>query len=156
MKTFTDTAGHTWTIQMTLNAVKRVKARLDVDLLALEVGDPPLLTRLALEVILLCDVIYVLIQPQADELKVSDEQFGAALGGEVIHAAQTAFYEELVDFFQGLGRNDLAKAVNAQRRVIDLTVERIGTKLDGINLEKVLTEAEETIFGSPSTNSLES
>jgi len=71
-------------------------------------------------VILLCDVIFVLVKPQADAAGVSDEQFAAALGGDAILAAQTAFYEELVDFFRKLGRTDLAKAVDAQRRMIDL------------------------------------
>jgi hypothetical protein len=52
---------------------------------------------------------------------VAGEPFdGKAAGGEAILGAQTALYEELVHFFRGLGRNDLAKAVEAQRRVIDL------------------------------------
>ena len=111
MKTFTDTAGRTWTIALTIDAAKRVKGLLDVNLLELEAGDPPLLTKLGTDVILLCDVIFALVKPQADQQGVTDEQFGAALGGEAILAAQTALYEELVHFFRGLGRNDLAKAV---------------------------------------------
>ncbi|MBU0717313.1 MAG: hypothetical protein KJ749_03615, partial [Planctomycetes bacterium] len=59
-----------------------VKGLLDVNLLELEAGDPPLLTRLGTDVILLCDVIFALVKPQADTSGVTDEQFGAALGGE--------------------------------------------------------------------------
>jgi len=149
MKTFTDTAGRTWTLALTIDAAKRVKGLLDVNLLELEAGDPPLLTRLGTDVILLCDVIFALVKPQADAAGVSDEQFAAALGGDVVLAAQTAFYGELVDFFRKLGRGDLAKAVDAQRRMIDLAVARIETRLDKLDLEAAV----ESTLGEPSTNS---
>jgi hypothetical protein len=149
MKTFTDTAGRTWTLALTIDAAKRVKSLLDVNLLELEAGDPPLLTRLGTDVILLCDVIFALVKPQADAAGVTDEQFAAALGGETILAAQTAFYEELVDFFRKLGRSDLAKAVDAQRRMIDLAVARIETRIDRLDLEAAV----ESTLGEPSTSS---
>ena len=149
MKTFTDTAGRTWTIALTIDAAKRVKSLLDVNLLELEAGDPPLLTRLGTDVILLCDVIFALVKPQADAAGVSDQEFAAALGGDVVLAAQTAFYEELVDFFRKLGRGDLAKAVDAQRRMIDLAVARIETRIDKLDLEAAV----ESTLGEPSTSS---
>jgi len=148
MKTFTDTAGRTWTIALTIDAAKRVKGLLDVNLLELESGDPPLLTRLGTDVILLCDVIFALVKPQADAAGVTDEQFGAALGGEAILAAQTVLYEELVLFFRGLGRSDLAKAVETQRRMIDMAVTRIETRIDKLDLEAAI----ETTLGESSTS----
>jgi len=156
MKTFTDTAGRTWTLALTIDAAKRVKSLLDVNLLELDLpagkagaGDPPLLTRLGTDVILLCDVIFALVKPQADAAGVSDQEFAAALGGDVVLAAQTAFYGELVDFFRKLGRGDLAKAVDAQRRMIDLAVARIETRIDKLDLEAAI----ETTLGEPSTSS---
>ena len=152
MKTFTDTAGRTWTLALTIDAAKRVKGLLDVNLLELEAGDPPLLTKIGTDVILLCDVIFALVKPQADASGVTDEQFAAALGGETILAAQTALYEELVGFFRGLGRADLAKAVDVQRRMIDLAVRRIETRIDKLDLEAAI----ETTLGESFTNSPES
>ena len=149
MRTFTDTAGRTWTLSLTIDAAKRVKGLLAVNLLELEAGDPPLLTKIGTDVILLCDVIFALVKPQADANGVTDEQFAAALGGETILAAQTALYEELVGFFRGLGRSDLAKAVEAQRRMIDLAVRKIETRIDKLDLEAAI----ETTLGEPSTNS---
>ena len=149
MKTFTDNAGRTWTLTLTIDAAKRVKSLLDVNLLELEAGDPPLLTKLGTDVILLCDAIFALVKPQADAAGVTDEQFAAAMGGDAILAAQTAFYEELVDFFRKLGRTDLAKAVDAQRRMINLAVARIETRIDRLDLEA----AAESTLGEPSTNS---
>ena len=99
MKTFTDNAGRAWTLALTIGAAKRVKSLLGVNLLELEAGDPPLLTRRGTDVILLCDAIFALVKPQADAAGVTDEQFAAAMGGDAILATcQTAFYEELVDF----------------------------------------------------------
>ena len=135
MRTFTDSAGRTWTLSLTLDAAKRVRSLLDINLLDLESGEPPLLTRLGTDVILLCDVVFAIVKPQADTAGVSDEEFGAALGGDVILAAQTAFYEELVDFFRQLGRSDLARAVDAQRRMIELTVKGIETRIEGLDIE---------------------
>jgi len=160
MKTFTDNAGRTWTVSLTIDAAKRVKGLLNVNLLEPEAGDPPLLTRLGTDVILLCDVVFALIKPQADAAGVTDEQFAAALGGDVILAAQTAFYEELVDFFRKLGRTDLAKAVDAQQRMIDLAVRQIETRIDRLDLEATIesalgavSERSESIRGELSTNS---
>lgn len=149
MKTFVDTADRTWSIHLTIDSVKRVKSLLDVNLLDLLGGSTPLLTRLGTDVVLLCDVIFVLIKTQADEKGVTDEQFGAALGGEAILGAQSAFYEELIGFFQGMGRKDMVRAVTAQRNLIDKAVQRIASHLDAIDLDKML---EETI-GKSSTSS---
>jgi hypothetical protein len=164
MKTFTDNAEHTWTISLTLDAAKRVKGLLGVNLLELDRGDPPLLTRLGTDVILLCDVIFALIKPQADQQNVTDEQFGAALGGEAILAAQTAFYEELVDFFRKAGRGDLARITAAQKRMIDLTVQKMETgaditeaklrdRVETVDLEAEVDRAIAEELGEPSTSS---
>lgn len=152
MKTFTDSGGRVWTISLTIGSVKRVKDLIKIDLLALDQGKPPLLTRLGLDVVLLCDVVFALIKPQADEQEVTDVQFGEALGGDVILAAQDAFYEELISFFRGLGRKDLAKAVAAQHRIVTLAVEKIGEKIDDFDVEKMV----EATFGKVFMNSPES
>jgi len=148
MKTFTDSTGKTWTLSLTIDAAKRVKGLLGVNLLDLTAGEPPLLTRLGTDVILLCDVLYCMVKPQADTAGVTDEQFGSALGGEAILAAQTAFYEELVDFFRKAGRGEVARAVETQRRLIDLTVQRIETRIEQMDIETMLDAA----LGRPSTN----
>ena len=64
----------------------------------------------------------------------------------MILAAQTAFYEELVDFFRKLGRSDLARAVEAQKRMIELTVKGIETKIDGLDIEG---EVDAILAGTP-------
>ena len=148
MKTFTDSASRVWTISLTIDAAKRVKSLMSINLLEPEAGEPPLLTRLGTDEILLCDVLYCLIKPEADARGISDEEFGRALGGDAIFAAHNAFYEEMIDFFQRRGRTDRAKAVQTQQRMIQLAVARITSNLSLIDPEKKTDE----IFGAPSTS----
>ena len=164
MRAFTDSAGRAWTLSLTLDAAKRVKSLLSVNLLELDKGDPPLLTKLGTDVILLCDVVFAILKPQAEAAGVTDEQFGAALGGDAILAAQTAFYEEMVDFFQKLGRADLAKAVEAQRRIIELEIRRmevgigmaqtkLQTRIERADLESQIDAALDQTLGKSSISS---
>lgn len=149
MKTFTDSAGRTWTLAMNVAAAKRVKGLLGVDLLQLEAGSPPLITRLGTDVILLCDVLYALVAPQAETSGVSDEQFGQALGGDAILAAQRAFWEELVDFFHRLSRDDVVGVITKQRTAIELAVSRVAQEIGALSAERMVAQA----FGEASTSS---
>ncbi|MGI6273729.1 MAG: hypothetical protein ACOYLD_15425 [Anaerohalosphaeraceae bacterium] len=138
MRSFTDSTGRTWTINLTIDAAKRVRDLLGINLLEPEAGDPPLLTRLGTDEILLCDVIYCLIKPQADQQAITDEQFGQALGGEAILAAQKAFYEELIDFFQKRGRSDRARAVATQARMIEAAAAAVERQIQAIDVDATI------------------
>ena len=144
MKTFVDSASRSWTLSMTIDSIKRVRDLLGINLVEPESGEPPLITRLGTDVVLLCDVIYALVKPQADKLGITDVEFAAALGGDAILNAQNAFYEELVDFFLKCGRPDRSKAVAAQQKMIQLAVERVKLKIEQISPQEVLDQT----FGS--------
>ena len=80
MRTFTDNTGRAWTIAINVDAIKRVKALAKVNLL--EAVEGKLIERLVSDPVLLCDVVYTLCKPQADQLDVSDEDFGRARSEE--------------------------------------------------------------------------
>jgi hypothetical protein len=113
MYDFRDNKGRLWSIRMTLGAVKRVREKLGADLLRPDAGDPPLVTMLHLDRILLFDVIFALIQPQADEAqpKVSEADFQDAIDGTVSHLAYSAFMGAWADFFRDAARTDLEKVI---------------------------------------------
>ena len=148
MKVFADSTNKQWEISLTIGSAKRVKSLVGIDLLQPESGDPPLLTRLGTDEMLLCDIIYCLVKPQADAAEVTDEHFGGLLGGEVILAAQTALYEELIDFFQQRGRTDRSRAVAAQKQMIELAIQNADQQIAQIDLSAELSKAS----GSSSTN----
>jgi hypothetical protein len=148
MKTFQDTSGHEWTLAVTIDAVKRIRDTLKVDLLDLFGGEPPLLTRLDTDVVLLCDTIFVAIKPQADAAGVSSEQFGAALGGDAIIAARDAFMGALADFFQSLRRLEVVKAISKQTELVTAAVKLAGERIENLDVPKMLSQT----FGDPSTS----
>lgn len=99
MKTFTDNAGRDWVIEINVASLKRVKGLTGTDLIALAVSmDTSVAERLASDPILLCDVLYAVCKPQADERSVSDEEFGRAMAGDAIESATVALLEDIVGF----------------------------------------------------------
>ena len=141
MKTFTDTAGRTWTLSLNLGTAMAVKDSLGIDLLQPEAGDPPLLTRLGTDELLLGEVLCALLAGQFEAHKVTDADVRASFDGATLLAAQKAFYEELVDFFRSRGRTDRARAVETQATMIAKAVAAIETRIEGIDVDKVIDGA---------------
>jgi hypothetical protein len=140
MKTFTDAAGRTWTIALNLGSALAVKGKLGIDLLQPEAGDPPLLTRLGTDEMLLGEVLCCLLEGQFETHSVSAADVQAAFDGRTLLDAQQAFYEELVDFFRSRGRVDRARAVEKQAAMIDVAVRMIETRIEGFDVEAATRE----------------
>ena len=138
MKTFKDKAGRNWTISINIAAARRLRDTLNVDLLQPEVGDPPLLTRLGTDEILLGEVLCCLLSDQFETHGVGEDDVLAAFDGDTLLAAQTAFYEDLADFFRGRGRTDRARAVARQAEMIAATVARVEKKIAEIDIDEVI------------------
>ena len=151
MKTFNDAANRTWTISLNLGTAIAVKDALGVDLLQPEMPfrgdlsseasakeDPPLLTRLGTDEVLLGQVICALLDGQFEANNVDEADVRASFDGATLMAAQKAFYEELVDFFQSRGRADRAKAVQTQMRMIDVGVATMAQRIDEIDVDEVI------------------
>lgn len=138
MKTFNDAAGRTWTIGLNIGTAMKVKESLGVDLLQPEEGNPPHLTRLGVDEILLGKVICALLMGQFEAHKVTEADVLASFDGQTLCAAQKAFYEELIDFFRLRGRADRAKAAEKQLKMIEAGVKAVETKLDGIDIDETI------------------
>ena len=136
MKTFTDNTGRAWSLAINVDAVKRVKALVNVDLLQAVEGK--LIEQLVADPILLCDVVFCLCKPQADQLGVSDEDFGRAMAGDAIEQATSAMLEELVDFFPSRRRALLTKAVGKFRTLQETVLTAAEARLDSGLIEKRL------------------
>ena len=141
MKTFNDAAGRTWTLTLNLGTAMAVKAKLDIDLLQPEAGDPPLLTRLGTDEMLLGEVLCAMLEGQFVTHNVTEDDVRSGFDGQTLLAAQKAFYEELIDFFRSRGRNDRAKAVAKQMAMIDAAVTAIETRIDKIDVDQTIRGA---------------
>lgn len=141
MKTFNDAAGRTWTIALNLGTAMGVKSKLGIDLLRPEDGDPPLLTQLGTDEMLLGEVLCALLESQFEKHNLTEADVRMAFDGSTLLAAQKAFYEELVDFFRSRGRTDRAKAVAAQMQLIDKATSAIEAKIEAMDLDKMIDGA---------------
>ena len=150
MKTFNDAAGRTWSIALTLGTALHVKNKLDIDLLQPEAGEPPLLTQLGTDEMLLGEVLCALLESQFDTHKVTDADVRMAFDGKTLLAAQQAFYEELTDFFQSRGRMDRAKAVAAQATLIEKATAAIESKIETMDLDRLVDGALSGSWQEPS------
>jgi hypothetical protein len=138
MKTFNDNAGRTWTVAINVDAIKRVKSLLGVNLL--EAVEGKLIERLVSDPVMLCDVLYVLCKPEADSKQVSDEDFGRAMAGDAIDLGTTCLLEELVDFFPLAKRQVLAKALAKLKTFQTKAVETASKRLDDPKLDRQLEQ----------------
>ncbi len=144
MRTFNDNAGRTWTLAVNVDAVRRVRSIVNVDLL--EAVEGKLIEKLVGDPILLCDVIYVICKPEADQRSITDEDFGRSMAGDAIDHATTSLLEELVDFFPKSRRALLTKALGKFRQLETKAIQLVDKQLDDPNLEeKVLGQLQQRL-----------
>jgi len=141
MTTFRDAKGNSWELSITIGSAMEVRARLAIDLLSPEQGDPPLLTQLGTDELLLGEVIGALLEEQLEARDMDASDVYRLFDGATMLAAQNVFYQELIDFFQSRGRNDRAKAVATQQRLIQTAIAAAEKKVDTINVDKVVSGA---------------
>lgn len=157
MRQFKDNAGRTWTVEINVATLKRVRGLTGVDLM--QVIEGTLIEKLIRDPVLLCDVVYAVCKPEADAAKVSDEEFGKAMAGDAIEAATGAVLDELISFCPSpRDRANLGRVLQATNRVMekarDVTEKRIETLTSEGELDKLVNRLLET-SGSSSTSALE-
>ncbi len=147
MKTFTDNAGRCWTIAINVDAIKRVRGLLGINLL--EVIEGALIEHLMRDPVLLCDVVYAVCKPEADSQGVSDEEFGRAMAGDAIEHATKALLDELVLFSPSpRDRANLQRVLAATWRVMDRARDQIEQQLTNENIDRQIEQVLQTVSDS--------
>ena len=150
MAAFKDNTGREWAVSIDVNAVKRVRSLLDVDLL--DIVDGKLVERLVGDPVLVCDVIYAVCKPQADKDDITDEDFGRAMLGDAIDAAVSALLESLVNFTPNQrDRANLRKVIEATDRAMDRARDVIEQRIDSGELDTIVDRVLANA-GKPSTD----
>ena len=138
MTTFNDTQGRTWTISINVDAIRRVRSLLNVNLL--DAVDGKLLEQLVVDPVLLCDILFALVKPEADARNVTDEDFGRALGGDALDHATTALLEGLADFFPSAKAAVFRQAIEKLRALEKLALDTAAKRLASGELERRMRE----------------
>jgi hypothetical protein len=154
MRTFQDTQGRTWSVTINVDAIRRVRGLLNINLL--DAVEGKLLERLVSDPVLLCDILFALVKPEAEAKNVSDEDFGRALGGDVLDHATNALLEELVDFFPSGKRTVFRKALDKLKVLEEMALETATRRLESTELEQKMAAALVSIPGDSSGSSPES
>ena len=133
---FKDNAGRTWTVAISVFAVKRCKALVGVDLYALVDERFEGLSKLLGNPCDLVDVLYCLCKDEADKLGVSDEDFGRGMGGDSLEHAADAFLKELTDFFPNPRiRAGLKTIWQKSQALRGLLLDRIEADLEAVDVD---------------------
>lgn len=146
MKTFRDSAGREWNITVDVGAIKRVmKAPIEhlgeplkVNLLELVDTDGELLKKVVAYPPLVCDIAYALCKPQCDEKDVSDEEFGRAMGGDVLEQVLDVIIEETVDFFPQSRRAVLQKVLRKSQAFAEKAKALVAARLATGELDEAI------------------
>lgn len=148
MRTFIDTQGRTWAIRLTLGTLRDIQSKLGINLLMLHDGDPPLITRLISDQLLVGELICALLEKQFEEKGMTEADMNESFDGKTLLAASSAFFEELMDFFQGCGRPDMAEAIKARTVMVGAMIAR--------TMQAVTEQVEIATVGTTSTDLPES
>ncbi|MCE7974803.1 MAG: hypothetical protein DYG92_10870 [Leptolyngbya sp. PLA1] len=149
MRQFKDNAGRTWTVEINVAALKRVRGLTGIDLM--QVIEGTLIEKLIRDPVLLCDVVYAICKTEADTRTppVSDEEFGRAMAGDAIEAATSAVLEELVGFCPSpRDRANLGRVLQATTRVMERARDLVEQKLSSGELDRLADRLLETAGGS--------
>jgi len=112
---FTDDMTQDWTVEITFSTVKRIRSRLGIDILR-----PDDVRRVFDDMVTTIDVLFVILEPNAKSLEVSEEEFARRLLF-CVNKAVTALLEAFADFFRGTGQATLAVLVG---KTIDAMKEK--------------------------------
>jgi hypothetical protein len=145
MRVFRDSKGRSWSININVATIKRCRAMLGIDIYKLIDDGFKGLSELMADPCRLADVLYVLCKDEADKQNVTDEEFGAGLGGAAMAEAAEQFLEELIDFFPEASQKQLRQVVAKSRQVQVKMLERSQALLDKIDPEE---EARKLASGS--------
>ena len=150
MRTFKDNAGRTWTISLTVTAVKRVRDLAKIDLLDLANGR--VFERLVADPVTLCDALYAACKPQADAEGITDEAFGEAMAGDAIEHASKALVEELIQFFPNAReRAALSRVVQTMDAAMDRARTLVERRIESGEIERAIANAMDPAMAGPSS-----
>jgi hypothetical protein len=137
MHSFKDTQDRTWSVEINVSAVKRVRGLLKIDLYRVVDDGFKGLSEIIGDPVQLVDLVYVLCKSEADQRQVSDEDFGRSMGGDALLAAADAFVEELVDFFpEPRARSALRKVIETGRQLKDRLIDRAEVQINDLDPQR--------------------
>lgn len=137
-RTFTDTAGRVWLVELHPLNMKRVRELTGTNLGAVLNDEMRGLRDLFADAVLFADVLCVLCRDEAEKRNVSDEDFGRALGGGVLEEAADAFLGALADFSRSQVRVPLLALAQKEKEYAARMAAVAAEKIAEIDVDAVI------------------
>jgi len=147
MRIFKDKSGETWEVSMTVGAAKRLRDRCGIDIMAPEKTGPdglPGLTSLGVDEFRQAEAIACMLEPQFLARGMDSDQVLDLFDGAALAAAQTAFWEELENFFRSQGHPARAAMVMKQRQALSLAVRLAAERVEAVDVGTAVAGAMST------------
>ena len=139
MANFSDNNGRNWVVNLNVHTIKTIKTTLEIDLLDDKVHE--VLQRIADDVVLAVDVLYLAVQEQLDAAQISDIDFGKSLGGDCLNEAVGALVQALIDFFPNPAKREfLQRLWEKSQKHMDKTNQKMLSMLEDDRVNQALTE----------------
>jgi hypothetical protein len=136
MRSFKDSQGREWRIEINISAIKKLRDVFKVDLLKVTSSKETL--AFITDPIQVIDMIYILCEQQCKEAGVSEEDFGRAMAGDVLDNAAAAFLEELVAFFPNAQRRPLSQALGKIDEMQQAASRLATERMQALNIDEML------------------
>lgn len=139
MPSFKDSNNREWLVALDGPKIKRIRDKLGFDVAN---SDGTVYAALRSDAALLIDVLYLLCQRQAEERKLSDEDFGALIFGEGLKVAREALADAIVDFIPDAeDREYLREAIKAHELERKAAMKPALAKIRDPKLMELIEEA---------------
>lgn len=135
MKTYSNLAGRTFSITVTVKTIKMVRDQFGFDLSKIFDGQSKL-AIIADDPFQTCELLYACSTPCGGEKPTFDE-FVEQVGGEEIENAMGAFLEAVVDFFPNQRRRTaLMSLVKKSAMMADQRIETAANRIESLTLQE--------------------
>ena len=133
MRQFSDKENGKWTIDLPVGTVLRVKAgsagKFDLFSPEKKIDELPLQQLLYDNYGEFWELLWLIVEEDAERRGVTAVQFGKLVAAECLVAAQSAFFAEWHDFFQGLQRPDKAAVLEKMQKYQQKAMELVRAKM---------------------------
>lgn len=148
MPQFKDAKGGSWDISLPFGAITEIKKASDGKFDLLEPFKDDLADKINRNWGEFFEVLWFLVESQAQEREVTATQFGRLMAAECLLDAHQKFFKEWADFFRKLQRENVAIALETMAMVnakaIEMTSKRLATETTGLE-EKITPKINEVL-----------
>jgi hypothetical protein len=133
---FKDTEGREWVLRVDVNSVRSIRDKYKIDLQKVWNSEDE--RRRLDDVCTMIDVVHELCTEQAAKRSLSQDDFGAAMGGDAIDAARLALQNAILAFYPKNSREIYQRLLDSEREVERQAINKVQGAIDDGLITKMI------------------